>query len=50
MRKISHVPRKNILCPFNVSTEALMEKHNFNIEDTKPGRVGLEKHFHSTKK
>ena len=50
MRKISHVLRKNILCPFNVSREALMGKHNFNTEDSKPGRVELEKYFHSTNK
>ena len=49
MRKMSYVLRKNILCPFNVSTEALMGKHVFNTEDFKPGRVELEKYFLSNK-
>ena len=50
MRKISHVLRQNIICLFNVSTEALMGNHNFNTEDTNPGKVELEKYFHLTKK
>ena len=50
MKNISHVLRKNSMCPFNVTIEQLLGKHNFNAEDSKTVRVELEKYFDSTKK
>ena len=51
MKNISHVLRKNSLCPLNLSTVELLGEHNFNTtEDSKTVRVELEKHFDSTKK
>ena len=43
MKNISHVLRKNSLCPFNVSTEELLGEHNFSTEDSKTVRIELEK-------
>ena len=50
MKNISHVLRKNSLCPFNVSTEELLGEYNFNTEDSKTVKFELEKYFDSTKK
>ena len=50
MKIISHVLRKNSLCPFNVSLEELLGEHNFNTEDSKIVRGELEKYFDSAKK
>ena len=50
MKNISHVLRKNSLCPFNVSAEQLLGEHNLNTEDSKTARAELEKYFDSTKK
>ena len=49
MKNISHMLRKNSLCPFNVSIEELLVDHNFNTEDSKTVRVEL-KYFDSTDK
>ena len=50
MKNMSHMLRKNSPCPFNVSTEELLEKYNFNTEESKTVRVELEKYFNTTTK
>ena len=50
VKNISHVPRKNSLCPFNISAEESLRKYNFNTEESTTVRVELEKYFNSTKK
>ena len=49
-KNISHVLRKNSLCPCNISTEESFGKYNFNTEESTTVRVELEKYFNSTKK
>ena len=48
MKNMSHVLRRNSLCPFNVSTEELLGEHNFSTEDSKTVRGELKKYFNST--
>ena len=50
MKNISHVLRKNILFPFNVTMKELLGEHNFNTENSKTVRVELKKYFDSTEK
>ena len=50
MKNISHVLRKNSLCPFNVSTEELLGEHNFSTEDSKTVRIELESSLTQQKK
>ena len=41
MKNISHMLRKNSLCPFNVSTEELLGEHKFNPQDSKTVELSL---------
>ena len=50
MKNVSHVFRKNSLCPVIASMEELLGEHNFYIVDCKTVRAELESYFDSTKK